>query len=97
MKTSLRRISLLMIAISIIGSFCLTLPHIDPPFTDKAVIYFFQARGYLPAKNELSREEIAPALIRLLSEERDSYRVIFWLSTVGLIGFVGFSASTRIP
>ena len=61
------------------------------------MIDFFQAPGYLPAKNELSRQEIGPALTKLLSEERDSYRVIFWLSPVGVIGLVGFFASTRIP
>lgn len=83
-----------MIIVAVVGSFIITLPYIDPPFTDQSVMLFFKGPDYLPSKDELTRSEIGPGLSRLLAEEREGYRTIFYLACVGLVGLLGIAGSS---
>jgi hypothetical protein len=73
----------------------LTISYIDPPFTDISQVMFFGARDYLPSKEMLSREEIAPAVTKLLDYERQNYIRIFYLGIGASVGLLGISISRR--
>ena len=81
--------------VSVLGILVLTLNYIAPPFTDISKVLFFNAQGYLPPKEVLSRDEIAPALDKILDYERRNYIRIFYLTIAALVGMIGVGITRR--
>jgi hypothetical protein len=84
----IRTISLLCIAVGLLGPLVVAAGYVFPASTDRTSVLFFGGKGYLPEKDPLSRAEITPAFQRALTKDREPWRVIFACAVTGSVGFL---------
>jgi hypothetical protein len=73
----------------------LTAGYFDPPATDMLLMKFLKSGAYLPVGDTFTTIQVAGPVGRILEEDRQGYRQIFFVSLASCIAALGVALIPR--